>query len=86
MTAMLLSAAYVNVSFFAAISRCCEVVNRLANWTSQPAAYIVASIPYKTQGQFWVLFVVAEFTFYTLVFWGVMKLCAGIHYKRQMDE
>jgi hypothetical protein len=74
LTALLISAAFVNVSFFAAISQCCKTLDNITDWVARPPAYFVKLLPYKTENEFWVLIFVAQYIFFALVIWAGMHL------------
>jgi hypothetical protein len=78
LTALLISAAFVNVSFFVAISQCCKTLDNITDWVAKPPAYFVKFLPYKTENEFWLLIFVAQYIFFALVIWGGLHLVEKI--------
>jgi hypothetical protein len=81
--AALLSTAFVNLSFFAAISGCCKSTGPVIDWLSKPAGYLVQLIPWKTDKQFWILIFLAQYLEYAIVFWGGLSLVSWLRKRKR---
>lgn len=80
--AILLSAALVNLSFFAALSHCCKAFVFVMNWIVKPAQYLAAQTPYEGEAQFFLFFLVYQYFLFAIAFWVGLSVAGRIRSKR----